>query len=165
MPEQRQIMLTTLPVPNKSKGARKELNLRNSFPDSPIFKNEITDDERKVFFQEKVLDATIIGGNGFNSVNLNYVDSPNLEEVETGGGGLPASPYMPNLTSPGPGSFNAADQPVFNGEIIDKNNRNNWGTGLGSVVSPSQTSKEIGKFSILKSYISGRSYQGSDGKS
>ena len=45
-----------------------------------------------------------------------------LTEVETGGGGLPASPYMPNLTSPGPGSINAADQPEFTGDIPDLEN-------------------------------------------
>ena len=35
---------------------------------------------------------------------------PNLENVKTGGGGLPATPYLPNPTSPGAGSSNAADQ-------------------------------------------------------
>jgi len=35
---------------------------------------------------------------------------PNLENVETGAGGLPASPYLPNPMSPGPGSSNPADQ-------------------------------------------------------
>ena len=35
---------------------------------------------------------------------------PNLATVETGAGGLPASPYLPNPTSPGVGSSNPADQ-------------------------------------------------------
>lgn len=35
---------------------------------------------------------------------------PNLSTVETGAGGLPASPYLPNPTSPGVGSSNPTDQ-------------------------------------------------------
>ena len=36
--------------------------------------------------------------------------------------------------------------------------------GMGGLVSPHETSKEIAKQGTLGSYISGRSYQGSDGK-
>ena len=39
-----------------------------------------------------------------------------------------------------------------------------FGSGMGGLVSPSTTSAEISKQGTLGSYISGRSYQGSDGK-
>ena len=169
MPEQRQIIVEPLTVIPRAKGTRNDVNLRASFPNSPLFTNDITDIERKKLYQQLALDGEVLNGNGINRFNRDFVGTsqdpvPNLEDVVTGGGGLPASPYVPNLTSPGPGSFNAADQPAYAGELPDKEFRNNWGTGLGGLVSPSQTSAEISKQSTLGSYISGRSYQGSDGK-
>jgi len=170
MPDQRQTILNTIAPPNRDKGVRNEENIRACFPQSPIYKGELTDEERKKSFQELVLDGEVLNGHGINKFNRDFKGTiqnpvPNLEDVETGGGGLPASPYVPNLTSPGPGSFNAADQPAYAGELPNKEYRNSWGVGLGGLVSPSQTSPEISKQGTLGSYISGRSYQGSDGKS
>ena len=84
--------------------------------------------------------------------------------MTTGGGGLPASPYMPNLTSPGPGSINAADQPSFNGDLPDGENKSNFGSGLGGTAQPAETSKSISEQTVLGTYISGKSYLGSDGQ-
>ena len=39
-----------------------------------------------------------------------------------------------------------------------------FGSGQGGLVSPSTTSAELSKQGTLGTYISGRSYQGSDGK-
>ena len=64
-------------------------------------------------------------------------------DVETGGGGKPATPFSPNITSPGPGNANAANQPEFDGIIKDPETVNNFGTGLGGLVSPSKTAKNI----------------------
>ena len=89
-----------------------------------------------------------------------------LSSVKVGGGGLPSTPYTPNVTSPGPGSINAADQPVFNGEMKDVNSINNFGSGLGGLLSPSETAAKIADSrQKLGQYISGKSFQGSDGKS
>ena len=157
------------------------VNLRASFPQSPIHKGELTDSERKEAFQKLVLDGnveddvkvngvTIKGGpgHGIDSYDRDFKGSlqnpvPNLNDVETGGGGLPASPFVPNLASPGPGSANAADQPVYTGDLPDPDINIEFGSGMGGLVSPHKTSAEIAKHS-LGSYISGRSYQGSDGK-
>ena len=98
----------------------------------------------------------------YNGTTQNPV--PNLEDVETGGGGLPASPFVPNLTSPGPGSVNAADMPEYAGELPDPQFNVEFGSGKGGLVSPSETSAEIAQQGTLGTYISGRSYQGSDGK-
>lgn len=164
MPEQRQIIVQQ-PVPaDKPLGASKVQNAKSAFSASPIYKGEMTDDERRKLFQELVLDGTVSGGNGVNLFNPNFVDAPNLEEVETGGGGLPSTPYTPNLTSPGPGSMNAADQPVYEGEFRGPDQKTQFGTGLGGTTSPSKTSDQIARQGTLSSYISGRSYAGSDGQ-
>ena len=68
------------------------------------------------------------------------------------------------MTSPGPGSINAADQLEYNGELPNPEFNNEFGTGKGGLVSPSETSSELSKQGTLGTYISGRSYQGSDGK-
>lgn len=164
MAEQPQKILKTDPAPNKPLGARKENNLKSAFPSSPIHSEEITDEERRSLFKELALDGLVVNGNGLNSFDRDYVNSPDLENVETGGGGLPASPYFPNLTSPGPGSVNASDQPVYNGDIPTREEKQTpFGVGLGGTVSPADTSKQMKDVSSLGEYISGKSYQGSDG--
>tara|TARA_B100001093_G_C26822931_1_gene1012706 strand:+ start:371 stop:868 length:498 start_codon:yes stop_codon:yes gene_type:complete len=164
MPEQRQTIVEPSAAPTKSKGARKDLNVRSSFPNSPIHSGELTDQERRKLFQELALDGTVTGGHGVNSYNRDFKDAPDLTQVETGGGGLPASPFVPNLTSPGPGSVNAADMPEYSGELPDPEFNVEFGSGQGGLVSPSKTSAELAKQGTLGTYISGRSYQGSDGK-
>ncbi len=164
MAEQRQTIVQPAAAPNKSKGSRKDLNIRSAFPDSPIFKGEMSDDERKKLYQDLALDGTVNGGHGVNSFNRDYVDAPDLTEVETGGGGLPSSPFTPNLTSPGPGSLNAADQPEYAGELPNPEFNVEFGSGKGGLVSPAETSSELSKQGVIGTYISGRSYQGSDGK-
>lgn len=169
MPEQRQIILQTVPPSPKALGARNENNIKSSFPSSPIHSGELSDEERKKLFQELVLDGVVLNGHGVNSYSRDFVGTsdnpvPDLNDVETGGGGLPASPYVPNLTSPGPGSVNASDQPAYSGELKDPEFNVEFGSGLGGLVSPSVTSANISKQGVLGAYISGRSYQGSDGK-
>ncbi len=169
MPEQRQTIVQPAAAPKKSKGARRDSNLRSAFPNSPIFKGELTDEERKKTYQELALDGVVTNGLGINSFDRDFNGTtqnpvPNLEDVETGGGGLPSSPFIPGLTSPGPGSVNAADMPEFAGELPDPEFNIEFGSGLGGLISPSQTSAEISKQGTLGAYISGRSFQGSDGK-
>ena len=166
MPEQPQIIVKPNPAPNKQFGARKDSNITSAFPSSPIHNGDIDDEERRKAFNQLVVDDLVLNGNGINSFSRDYVDAPNLEDVQTGGGGLPASPYMPNLASPGPGSVNPADQPAYNGEIptvLEK--QASFGTGLGGTTSPSDTSSLIKDIGSIGEYISGRSYQGSDGQS
>ena len=58
---------------------------------------------------------------------------------------------------------NANDQKEMDQEIRNIDAISNFGTGLGGLVSPSKTTKNISSMKI-GSYISGRSFQGSDGK-
>jgi len=167
MAEQPQIIVQANVPPTKPFGARNDTNVRAAFADSPIYKNEITDQERKETYQDNALNGTVTNGNGINSFNLDFEGTtqdpvPNLEDVVTGGGGLPASPFVPNLASPGPGSVSAADQPVYNGEIKDPATNVEFGSGLGGTLSPDASSQRMSQ-ATLGNYISGRSYQGSGG--
>jgi len=164
MAEQPQTIINNPVSPNKPVGARNQINLKASFPSSPIHTGEISDEERKKFYQENVLDGSVSNGLGIMSFDRDYSSNnpPNLPDVDTGGGGLPATPYVPNLTSPGPGSVNAGDQAPYEGEIPPGTPE--FGTGLGSTTSPSETSANIDR-QKLGSYITGRSYKGSDGRS
>lgn len=100
------------------------------------------------------------GGHAFGSYDLNFGAAPDLETVAVGGEGLPASAYVPNLTSPGPGSTAPQDQPEYVGTLPEKGNE--YGSGVGaespSISTPQIASQKIG------SYIMGRSYLGSDGR-
>ena len=150
MAEQRSTIVQPAAAPNKSKGARRDANLRAAFPESPIYKNDITDEERRKAYQELALDGVVNSGNGINSFDRDFKGTtqnpvPNLEDVETG-------------------SVNAADMPEYAGELPSEEFINEFGSGMGGLISPSQTSAEISKQGTLGTYISGRSYQGSDGK-
>jgi len=101
------------------------------------------------------------GGHAFGTYDLNYGNAPNLDTVAVGGEGLPSSPYVPNLASPGPGSTSPQDQPEFVGTLPERGNE--YGSGVGAE-SPSLSSPQISSQKI-GSYIMGRSYLGSDGRS
>ncbi len=162
---------------NKQKGTSNSANLRKMFPNSPIYttSDPISDAERLETYQ-KLLDLDdvasdsaqkdIIGYYGFPSYGFNYEanGAPNLNNTETGGGGLPATPFSPNPSSPGVGSTSATTQPAYDGEVKNIDSISNFGTGLGGLVSPATTAKNISK-SKIGEYISGRSYNGSDGTS
>ena len=164
MPEQRQIILQQ-PVPlDRALGSSKPQNAKSAFSASPIHSGEMSDEERKNLYQSLVLDGEVSGGNGVNYFEPNFKNSPDLSQVETGGGGLPSTPYTPNLTSPGPGSFNAADQPVYEGEFRGPDQKTIWGTGLGGTLSPSESANAISRQGTLGDYIMGKSYPGSDGR-
>jgi hypothetical protein len=100
------------------------------------------------------------GGHTFGSYDLNYSDAPNQDEVTVGGGGLPASGYIPNLSSTVPGDISPTQQPVFAGTLPDAGVE--YGVGLGGLARPSETTVNVASQKI-GSYIKGRSYAGSGG--
>jgi hypothetical protein len=100
------------------------------------------------------------GGYMFVALDLNFSSTPDLNTVVVGGEGLPASAYVPNLASPGPGSVLPVDQPEYTGVLPTKGDE--YGSGIGSA-SPSTSSPKIASQTI-GSYILGRSYLGSDGR-
>ena len=175
MPTHKQGTVTALgPAGDGGLGKRNDVNLKASFSSSPLY----GDYNEKAVLDIGVSSLNGAGGSGdkltgttkgivndaghtFGTFDLNYSSSPSMLDVKTGGGGLPASPYVPNLTSPGPGSVFANDQDAFTGELPDPGVE--FGTGLGGLATPSDTAKGISGQTI-GSYISGRSYEGSDGR-
>lgn len=163
MAEQPQTIVQPSAATDKPYGARNQANLQSIYPGSPILNGDITDDERKDTYQAVALDGNVVNGLGFNSFNRDYASNgaPDFDDVQVGGGGLPATAFVPNPSSPGPGSTSASDQPEFEGEI--RNTAPEYGSGLGGTLSPSNTSVEIER-KTLGSYILGESYIGSDGQ-
>ena len=87
---------------------------------------------------------------------------PNLADVETGGGGLPASPYVPNLSSVGEGQLaNPGAQPEYEGPLPTDSGQIGQGLAATSADrSPHVTSEKISA-NTIGSYIRGKSYAGS----
>ncbi len=141
----------------RSMGTSDTSNLKSSFPASPIHAGEMTPESIKTQFQDTVIDGTVNdGGHTFGTFSRDYTDAPDLAEVETGAGGLPASPYVPNPVSPGPGSINATDQ----GDAPDgfgQNPSNVPGSGVGSQLQP-KTSSEQQSGGRLGDYVMGRAW-------
>ena len=54
-----------------------------------------------------------------DGVKRDYGDAPNLDEVVVGGGGLPGSPYAPNIASPAVG-VDPASLPAVGVEITNR---------------------------------------------
>jgi len=163
MADQPQTIVQPAAPVDRPYGARNEGNLQAIFGDSPLYTDYNEDSTVKELYQSTVLDGSVQGGLGIPNFNPEYTanGAPDLEEVETGGGGKPATPYVPNPDSPGPGSTIAADQAEFSGTIPESGPE--FGSGLGGLISPSTTSNEIEK-QTLGSYISGKSYAGSNGQ-
>jgi len=162
MAEQPQTIVEPAPPNEKPLGARNQQNISSIFSASPIHAGTITDAERITFYQAKVLDGSVAGGFGLANFSTSYTSNgaPELDTVDTGGAGKPATPYVPNPNSPGPGSVNAADIADFEGEIPVGSPE--FGSGLGGTLSPSIASESIEK-QTLGNYISGQSYEGSKG--
>ena len=132
-------------------------NVASIFEGSPIHAGELTEDSVKEQYQNEVLDAEINdGGHTFGTYQTGYVEAPDLNDVETGGGGLPATAYGPNPMSPGEGSSNPADQPEAPGGWGESQLSNPPFVGVGSQLSPKVSSEKISA-TTLGAYILGKS--------
>ena len=156
MPTHTQTIVDTLPTEAGS-GTAGTATVQSCFPASPMYSGEITDDERKAAFEELVLAPMVNdGGHTFGEFNRAYVDAPNIADVEWGGGGLPGSPYAPNPVSPGPGSINASDQ-AAPPEGWMQTPPEQWGTGVGSQLQPSESSAQQSG-GTLGDYVMGKAW-------
>lgn len=149
----------------KVRGTSNTSNLKKAFPNAPQY-NDYKDASAFKLYQDLLnSEGLTYAEAGITDFSMNYNNgAPNLNEVETGGAGLPATPFSPNITSPGPGNHSATAQPEFTGDTKNIQAINNFGSGLGGLVSPSETAPIIAT-TTLGEYISGRSFQGSDGNS
>lgn len=138
-------------------GSSDSTSIKEAFPASPIHSGEMTVDSIRAQFQDEVIDGTVNdAGHTFGTVSRDYSGAPDLNQVETGAGGLPASPYVPNPVSPGPGSINATDQgeaPAGFGE----NPSNVPGSGVGSQLQP-KNSSEAQSGGTLGDFVMGKAW-------
>ena len=143
-------------VTERGLGKASTNSLKASFAASPLYKDEWSDDAVHAFWIKYVQEEPVNdGGYMFGVHNQNYPEAPSIEDVPTGGGGLPAGPYVPTTASPGiEGSLNPADLPAVDPIQTDPS----WvpGTGPGSQLSPKNASERIAK-GKLGQYISGKS--------
>jgi len=144
------------PVTNKAMGKTDTNDLKAIFQGSPIHSGDMTDESIRGQYQDEVLDGEINdGGHTFGNYDTAYADAPDLSEVKTGGGGLPASAHVPNPSSPGEGSHNAADIPE-SPDGYGENPGSQWGSGVGSTLGPAESSKKVSA-QKLGDYVMGSS--------
>lgn len=111
MPTHKQGTVTS-PVTDKDLGRAGSTELQAIFATSPIYAGDISPDSIREDYQATVLDGEINdGGHTFGTFQPDYSGAPNMADVETGGGGAPASAFVPNPSSPGQGSTSPTDQP------------------------------------------------------
>ena len=149
---------TDAPVTERAFGKVATNDIKSIFQTSPMYLGEMSPEDVKKQYQDEVLDAVINdAGHTFGTFDTNYTEAPNLEDVETGGGGLPASPYVPNPSSPGEGSVNPSDQPEAP-DGYGQNPNSQWGSGVGHALQPSDSSMKISG-QTLGDYVLGKSSQ------
>lgn len=143
-------------ITDRALGRSGSNTLASSYASSPIHSGDMTPDSIREQYQTAVLDGTINdGGHTFGTQNLNYEDAPNMDDVETGGGGLPASPYVPNPVSPGEGSTDPSDQSEAPEGFGDTPSATPF-NGVGSQLSPKASAEAISA-QTLGQYGLGRS--------
>jgi hypothetical protein len=145
------------PVTERGLGKTATNDLKAIYAQSPIY-TDMTPDSIRLQFQDDVLDSVINDdGHTFGTFDTSYTDAPDLSEVEIGGGGLPASPHVPNPSSPGEGSVNATDQPEAP-DGYGQTPGSQWGSGVGSALQPKNSSEKISS-QKLGDYVMGKSSQ------
>ena len=127
-------------------GTAASTTIQQTFPASPLHQH--SDQFASVEALKEEMEALLLngvvsdGGHTFGTFTRDYSDAPNIEDVETGAGGLPASPWVPNPVSPGPGSMNPTDQPAPP-EGFGETPNDQWGVGVGSQMNPKNSSEKI----------------------
>ena len=118
------------------------------YPASPIHNGDMTRDGVQAQGDEELLQGVVQNGLGLSTFDRDFTGldsgvSPPDQDVETGGGGLPASPWVPNPASPGPGSQNPTDIPAAPDGFGTEPNGDTFGVGAGALTNPKDTSQEI----------------------
>ena len=145
MPTHKQIKVES-PVRTFGLGSSSTADLKVIYSGSPVNDGTLTDVSVEELFTE-LNQAPVIsdGGHTFGTVNRDYQDAPNLEEVVVGGGGLPGSPYGPNIAVNPTEPHNPAGIPEA-GVQATENLRGSGGAFVGNgFESPHRTSAIIGR--------------------
>ncbi len=131
------------PVTVRAMGRAGSKVLSAAYASSPIHSGDMSPDSIREQYQKEVLDGVINdGGHTFGTFDPNYAEAPDMNNVKTGGGGLPASPYVPNPVSPGEGSVDPSDQDAAPEEFGKTPSATPF-TGVGSQLSPKASSAAI----------------------
>lgn len=118
MPTHRQLIVQVPPTA-RGMGRADTANLQKTFPASPISNGELTDEKVIEDGKKQLIDGKVNdGGHTFGEFDRDYPDAPNLNDVEVGGGGLPGSPFAPNIASPAEG-MNPASIPDIGVEATE----------------------------------------------
>ena len=125
-------------------GESSSTTIKQTFPASPIHQKSeqfASVEALKADMEALLLNGVIKDGWCFSNFNRDYVDAPNVEAVDVKKHNL-ASPWVPNPTSPGPGSMNPTDQPAPP-EGFGQAPNDQFGVGVGSQTNPKSTSEVI----------------------
>jgi len=152
MANHKQNMTQAVPPVNTIGKTSNHAALKEMFAGSPIHSGEMSDEERINMMKDLLLgDGSRTKGeqndNGhtFGIVNLDYEGeggAPDYSNVPTGAGGLPASPWVPNPSSPAGGVNNPSSMPAAP-DGYGTVPADNWGSGVGSQLSPKASTKSI----------------------
>lgn len=142
MPTHRQWLVET-PVTTRANGSSDYEGRVQCYPNSPFYNGELNDEGLREQFIELVQSPTVNdGGHTFGEVDRDYGAAPNFDDVVTGGGGLPGTPFAPNIASPTV-PHDPSTIPSAGAEVTERA-RGNGGHGIGDgLTSPLKTSKNI----------------------
>lgn len=144
MPTHKQIKVEA-PVRTFGLGSSSTRDLSIVYSGSPVNDGSLSDKIVEDMFQE-LNQAPVVsdGGHTFGTVNRDYQDAPNLADVEVGGGGLPGSPYGPNIAVAPTDPHNPRGIPSAGVEATE-NARGGGGAFQGNgLESPHRTSAKLG---------------------
>ena len=149
---------TTVPDNGPTEGGLGKSNttrINSAYASSPVLTegDNCTGDgsSLKSWYQANVLDGEQNGNTLMGAVNMDYGTAPNVDDVSTGGEGLPAGQRVPNTASPGEG--NGATPTAI--PAIDPVTGHEG--DLGSVTSPSETSSASGNGLLTAPQTTGNS--------
>ena len=139
MPKMNYNTIVAPPVNGKPLGTRNETSLKGIFSSSPLYsqaessvdgegKLKLTDPDLKTWFLDHVVNGAVPGSDGYYGFSEAYDRDftgaaasnktegggpPDYSKVKTGAGGLPATSFVPNPSSPGEGNgVNAESKPA-----------------------------------------------------
>jgi len=142
-------LMVEVPITIRGLGSSDTATVNGCFPASPIHAGEINDQSIKEQAQLLIMDGVVNdAGHTFGEFNRDYgVDAPVIADVDIGAANIP-SPFVPNPTSPGPGSFNDSDKPPAPDADHLVNPGDQWGSGVGSTldVKPSSEAQSTGEY-------------------
>lgn len=150
MPTARRQIMVQPPADRMTGGIGRSdiIGLQNAYPGSPVYEGSLTDQVATDQYMNIVTNAVVNdGGHTFGTVDLNYTGAPNLADVVTGGGGLPGSPYAPNVASP-PTGQNPADIPASGVEATERARGSGGAFSGDGLASPSNTARVISRQTV-----------------